>query len=120
MNQTLNCRYQCHSTLLGNLKQAICISRPTSSRRALGFLFVVLFILQPSLQLHADQKEVTDLSAFFKDYLGEDAKKDKFEFAVISDPHICAQEGKAKSFRALLERIKAVSTPAFVVIIGDL
>lgn len=90
------------------------------SRRWLCLLLIGLILLSISSPLHAEQKEVTDLSAFFKDYLGEDAKKEKFEFAVISDTHVCGQEAKAKAFRALLERIKAVSTPDCVVIVGDL
>lgn len=46
---------------------------------------VLLAVAAPAL---TEPKQVSDLSAFVKQYLGEAAGKDKFQFAVISDTHV--------------------------------
>ncbi len=64
-------------------------------------------------------KKVTDLSAFMAEYLGDGAKKDKFQFAVISDTHIGSDAGAVRNFKALLADIRKAGGVDFVVNTGD-
>ena len=47
-------------------------------------------------------ERVADLSAFMAGYLGPGARKERFQFGVISDTHIGSDQGAVRNMKALV------------------
>jgi len=90
------------------------------ARRWLLAATLLAALLPPAPAADGEVEKVTDLSAFIRDYLGADAKKEKFQFAVISDAHVGSDAGAENNFRALLNDIRATGGVDFVVSTGDM
>ena len=94
------------------------------SRRlgGLGLAIVVTFSLSMPPARGAEQaasKKVEDMSAYIRQYLGDAAKAEKFQFAVISDTHIGSDAGAVRNMNALLADIAKTAKMDFVVNTGD-